>query len=323
MKQQLTIHMIVKNNESTIEDCISSFESINCNFLIADLGCGDKTIENIDKKKAKIIRLSCKDDMSELKNNMIQQTDSEWILFIEPWEKIIIGQENILKAACGKPEIYSFNIIQGDILSKEIRLWHRSKNLCYKNPVFETIEKTSIALDVYVSCKGSRPVEKRVISQWINKNPLSPDPFYYMACWELTNNNWDSFINYAELFLHQQKKKTMSTYMTEYYLSMIQCYVKKNYQNAMQHIFSCIIKNPTMAEFWCLLGDIHCAVKQYEKAIDFYDNAIILGSRRKINSEWPMEISKYKQYPEKMIESCKKIMLNTKVYERLDDVIKK
>jgi hypothetical protein len=45
MKQQLTIHMIVKNNESTIEDCISSFESIN--FILTNRNTTKKEqIEN-------------------------------------------------------------------------------------------------------------------------------------------------------------------------------------------------------------------------------------------------------------------------------------
>jgi tetratricopeptide (TPR) repeat protein len=135
-----------------------------------------------------------------------------------------------------------------------------------------------------------------------------------MACNELLDKNWDSFINYADLYLHQQKKPTISYYMTHYYMSMVLCYMKKDYKNSLNHIVNCIIKKPTMAEFWCMLADIFYAIKQYDKAFSFYNNAKILGSRRLAACDWPMEISKYDQYPTKMIDSCKKMMKNTTLY---------
>jgi hypothetical protein len=60
-----------------------------------------------------------------------------------------------------------------------------------------------------------------------------------------------------------------------------------------------------MAEFWCLLGDIHYSLlKEYDKAYSFYDNAIFLGKKRLKSDLWPMEISKYSDYPEEMKKSC-------------------
>jgi tetratricopeptide (TPR) repeat protein len=68
-----------------------------------------------------------------------------------------------------------------------------------------------------------------------------------------------------------------------------------------------------MAEFWCLLGDIYYKQNKYEKSIAFYQNAMDLGSRRKNSDTWPLEISKYKTYPSKMINNCNK-MINQKIY---------
>ncbi len=76
----------------------------------------------------------------------------------------------------------------------------------------------------------------------------------------------------------------------------------------------CLAKKPTMAEFWCLLGDVYYDAKDYDKAKEFYENAVILGSRRLKDDGWPMEISKYKEYPQKMIEACKKIKTSSKLY---------
>ena len=62
-----------------------------------------------------------------------------------------------------------------------------------------------------------------------------------------------------------------------------------------------------MAEFWCLLGDAYYKNRNYIKAMSFYENAIFLGSRRKTDDEWPLEISKYSEHPNKMIESCRNL----------------
>ena len=102
--------------------------------------------------------------------------------------------------------------------------------------------------------------------------------------------------------------------MTQYYCSMVNCYIKKQYNTAIKFLLPCVAKKPTMAEFWCLLGDIYYALKDYERAKTFYENAIILGSRRLKNDDWPLEISKYKESPQKMIEGCISIFKNQTIY---------
>jgi tetratricopeptide (TPR) repeat protein len=95
---------------------------------------------------------------------------------------------------------------------------------------------------------------------------------------------------------------------------MVYCYIKYDYKSALESILPCIAKKPTMAEFWCLLADIYYATKDYEKAKSFYENAIILGGKRLRSDEWPLEVSKYKDYPQKMIDSCEKIKQSSHVY---------
>ena len=53
---------------------------------------------------------------------------------------------------------------------------------------------------------------------------------------------------------------------------------------------------------------------KFEKAFHFYENAKFLGSRRLKNDDWPFDIDKYKIHPEKMMESCKNILQNSKQY---------
>ena len=54
MTTPLTIHLVVKNNESTIKETLDSAKQLNSDILIGDLGCTDNTIE-ICKKYTKNI----------------------------------------------------------------------------------------------------------------------------------------------------------------------------------------------------------------------------------------------------------------------------
>ena len=54
----LTIQILVKNNESTIEECLNSILDLDCQLLIGDFGCSDRTIEICKKHKAEVYPLS-------------------------------------------------------------------------------------------------------------------------------------------------------------------------------------------------------------------------------------------------------------------------
>jgi hypothetical protein len=69
-----------------------------------------------------------------------------------------------------------------------------------------------------------------------------------------------------------------------------------------------------MAEFWCLLGDVYYALNDYEKAFQFFQNGLIIGKKRRMDCEWFMEISKYEEYPKKMMEACASIKKQTSLY---------
>ena len=54
----LTVHMVVRNNETTIQDTLDSLSSLDCRILVADLGSNDKTIDLCKNYHAEIIKLS-------------------------------------------------------------------------------------------------------------------------------------------------------------------------------------------------------------------------------------------------------------------------
>lgn len=320
MSPILTIQMLVKNNEDTIEYTLESLmplvHELNAEIIVGDLGCKDRTIEYCRTFGAKIVSLSLNDNLSKAKNHLIEKTDSKWIFCIEPYETILKGTECFESAIHLKPASYKATIIQGDVVTEQIRLWHRDMKLRYKNPVFETLsgpaQKSEICL--VVANHDNSELQLELAKKWLDSNPLTIEPMYYLACAYLARKNWKAFLDYANMYLHQEKRPSMSAIMTRYYCSMVKCYIEKNYQEAIQHLLPCLAERPLMAEFWCLLGDVYYTINQSEKARCFYENAAILGSRRLRDDDWPLEISKYKEYPEKMIEACDKIKQSSRIY---------
>jgi tetratricopeptide (TPR) repeat protein len=295
---------------------MESISELDSNILIGNLSSSDKTLSICKKfKNVSILDLSGVKDLSKAKNKLIETNKASWIFFIEPWE-FLIDDNELKKIAHSEVNSYKMNIIQNDVITKQIRLWHKDKKLKFKNPIYETIEdKHAKYSNVYIA--SNKPKDSNyldLIEEWRNYKPLSSEPLYYLAFYHLEKKEWNKFLNYANLYLHQEKTKNLSLTMTHYYCSMVKCYIEseKNIKDSIYHLLYCLSENPLMAEFWCLLGDIYYSTNDYNKAIHFYENAIILGSKRLKNDNYPIEISKYKEYPEKMIKNCLEIKEQTR-----------
>lgn len=313
----LTIHLIIQNNEPNIQNFLNSIKSkMNCNIIAGDIGCSDKTSDICKSYGVQVVKFSLNNDISQVRNDMSKLSKTKWNLFLEPWETIISGSECLFDLSKSKSNLFKINLLQEDILTKQNRIWNKESEIKFINPVYETLigKGEELPLFVAVGSESNKDLKVRLLENWINKNPLANEPIYYKSCFCLTEKNWDAFLNLSEVYLHQEKNDIVNVYMIRYYRCMVFCYIKKNYQEGIKCLLPCFLKKPTMAEFWCLLADCYYSAKSYDKAICFYENAMLLGSRRLKNDDWFMEISKYNDYPKKMIQKCIKIKESSKDY---------
>jgi len=313
MKAPITIQIIVKNHESVIEHCLQSISSLNANILIGDIGCEDNSIKISKQFTNNIKRLYIKDDMSKARNEMMHLSSTKWNFYIDPWETFLSGDINEIFEKTNN--CFKINVLQSDVLTKQIRIWNKDSGIFFKNPIYEYLDGDAINLPVYIKSEAYKnDLEKQILESWQKSFPFSSETIYYTACFNFKEKNWDSFLNYSESYLHQEKTKKKSYFMMLYYRSMVLCYMKKDFENAVKSLIPCLAEKPTNGEFWCLLGDIYYCLKDYERAKSFYENAKILGSRRLNDDDYPMEISKYKEYPEKLIKSCDAIKQSCSIY---------
>lgn len=294
----LTIHLLTRNHEHVVEKALQSVLPLDGKIVVGDLGSKDRTVEICRKYSAEVHNIEFEDDYSAARNALPL---SEINLYIQPWEVLVSGHEAIrtCKAASAALQVF-----QDDNITKEIRLWTEGK---FINPIFETLDvQSQLNIEGIIYCRENEQNYEetfRIIEKWQEKEPIAPEPYYYKAHMFLAKKNYNEFVRLAEQHLFLEKTSISAT-MTRYHLAVVQAYLG-DLNTAIKHVLSCIAVNPLMAEFWCLLGDIHYKLRSYIRAAAFYENAIILGEQRLKSDSWPIQISKYKEYPERMMESCK------------------
>ena len=176
----LTTYLLVKNNSTTIEKTIQSILPLNGQIIVGDIGSTDNTIQ-LCQGCSNVVTVLFEDNYAEAKNKILDQSNSEWALFIEPWEVLVTGHSVIRNIVSTSPGSYHFQILQGGIITKETRLWHRSRNLKFINPVYETIhDKLSQPIDVIVYSKQALDLDHQL--ELVNKWQAVSDSHYYRSC---------------------------------------------------------------------------------------------------------------------------------------------
>lgn len=302
----LTIHLLTKNNQATIRTTLESLASIESQIMVGDFGSNDQTKKICLEFGAQVYDL-IGHQRHVARNKLLSLSSTSQHFWIEPWEAVIKGHAELSKFDSKAGYV---TILQDKILTHEVRLLN---NTCkFINPVFEKVDvehaDESTAL---LSCLGSIDTNDAIIAldHWKIEDPFKPDPYHYHACLLLKESKYDEFITMAERYLFMDKSRSMASIMMRYYYAMVQLLHKHKFKPALQNLNLCLCEKPLMAEFWCLTGDVYYhLLHKFQEAREFYENAILLGSRRLREDKWPMDISKYKSYPNKMIESCNNIL---------------
>jgi glycosyltransferase involved in cell wall biosynthesis len=316
----LSIHLLVTDDLETVGTTLDSIQdhlpTASYEILVGDLGSTDGTAELCYERGCHVHKLTLSNGLGHARNALVALSQHEWQFYLEPWETLLKGHDFLYHRTQGPAPPMMFQVVKNGAVSKQPRLWTKGQGK-FVNPVFERLDVKAQDLGgvIAVGTRRSKGKEVELIQDWIDHSPTDASPHYYKACMLLGQRRWTEFESAAQAYLFREDpKEIMPVTMTRYYLGNIQCYVRKDASKAIQNVLSCIAARPLMAEFWCLLGDVHYhLMRKYEKALIFYRNALDLGKMRLTGDDWPMELAKYRDYPNKMIESCENIMRHTTV----------
>lgn len=100
-KYDLTIGMIVKNEEKNLEECIKALlpikEDISCEIIITDTGSTDKTIEIAEKYADKVLHFDWCDDYASARNVGVKESQGAWFMYVDADEVFEDGVAEVVK----------------------------------------------------------------------------------------------------------------------------------------------------------------------------------------------------------------------------------
>jgi tetratricopeptide (TPR) repeat protein len=296
----LTIYLLTRNNAPTIQKTLESILSLEGRILVGDLGSTDETV-SLCENHAEVFRLG--DMRRDAARNHLLEYESDLNFFIEPWEILAMGNASV-EAPC-----YTKIMNSNKLITKEIRFWKpgvRFINHTYERLNVETNRESNVVL--YSTGQRDYDYDLPLLEQWKADKPTDAAPYYYHACILLAQGKIREFFHMAEHYLFIDSK-SMSATMLRYYMAMAYLVHERKSTPALQNLNLCLSAQPLMAEFWCLMADVYYHIlNRFDSALEFYENAIIMGSRRLKNDKWPMDIAKYREYPQKMMKSCVEIL---------------
>lgn len=311
----LTTQIIIRNNKFSILNTLESIVPLNSKVLVANIGSNDGTVDLCREMGCQVFNFELGTGHDYIRNFMCQKSNTDWQLYLHPWESLIQGHQNIISE---KYDCTKITIIQNSFVSQETRVWKKSKGFQFRNPIYEILDTEGVGSDSCVSSLGDNDYKYNLerVKEWKDRQPANKEPYYYYAASLLALGMYDDFLNAAEHYMFLEPKPTKNNILNRYYYALVQVFHKRQVKPALQNLNICISIMPLMAEFWCLIGDIYYHLyNKFSTSKEFYENALLLGNRRLVDDGWPMDVSKYDEYPNKMILSCNEIISKNAIYK--------
>jgi tetratricopeptide (TPR) repeat protein len=301
----ITIQILVRNDENTIRAALESLGSLDARIVVGDLGSRDGTLSICRSFGADVVKPRWDNDYSKIRNELASDGLN---MYLDPWEVLAKGHE-LIAGIEANSAVY---VVRNGMVSKEIRLWAGSS---FVNPVYETIVDKDAQCFPGIAVIGGpgpdlREERSRIVADWMQRNPTSPEPYYYTAISRLENRKYEDFCAFARQYLAMEKNAGATAVMLYYHIAQIELHTG-DLGSAVNQLLRCLSLHPDMAEFWCLLGDMLYKVQKYENAAAMYENAMILGKRRRGDDPYPVDVAKYGVYPSKMIQNIKNLLDDT------------
>lgn len=144
---KLSVCILTKDNEDTIERTLASVKDFADEIVILDSGSKDKTISIAKSYNCKIYNYSWEDDFSKARNTCISYATFDWILILDSDEEFINKVDIKKEVEENSYTAYALEIISYEDSLKtnvncQIRLFRNNQGYFYINPIHESIDNS-------------------------------------------------------------------------------------------------------------------------------------------------------------------------------------
>lgn len=291
----ISLCMIVKNEEKTLNRCLTSIMEACDEIIIVDTGSTDKTKEIAQKFTSKIYDFKWIDDFSKARNFSFSKATKDYILWLDADD--VVSKENLKKIIELKNsneesnvDIFMFKYnIQFDQNNNPTfsyyreRLLRRLNNYLWLDPVHECIQISGNIKYLDIAVEHRKELNQaysnrnlKIYEKLINNGSLlsARQQFYYAR--ELYyNNKIKKAITQFNIFLKDEKAWIENKLSAS--LDLANCYVIiKNYDKAVDCLLKTFKYAPMRAEIICALAKIMQNLNKFNEAIQWYELALKL-----------------------------------------------
>ena len=295
----ISLCMIVKNEEDTLEKCLSSVKSIADEIVIVDTGSNDGTKEIAARFTDKIYDFAWIDDFSAARNFSYAQATKDYILWLDADD--IILPEDVVKIKSLKetmaPEIdvvmMKYNTgfdAQGRVIFSYFRerLSKRACNHRWREPVHEYLESGGKRINADICVTHAKPhgrIGGRNIciyeSLLAKGKELSPRGMYYYARELNDHGRYADAIRWFNLFLNSGQGWVEDNIAA--CGEMAGCYAAENmHQEALLSMLRSFDYDTPRAETCCQIGYYFKEQRKYRQAIFWF--GLVLNLEKDENS---------------------------------------
>ena len=308
MKPSISLAMIVRDSEKTLDRCLSSFSQISDEIIVVDTGSVDNTIDIARKYTNKIYHFKWINDFSAARNfsfskctgDFIHWCDSDDYMLSEDIAKLKAYDFSdkeilILPYAYSHDEFGSVNCF----VPRE-RIIKRSLNPVWQKRIHEYLPmngKITITDIVTHHDKQGGTSERNleILQAIIAEGDIDSRNFFYLAKELQDSGKNDDALKYFQQFVSMPGAFWEDVFRSYHYMAQIWLQ-RGDEAKFKENLYKSIDMEERRAEPYCLMGDYYMGKQQWDKAIHWLNIATNVRRPKELLSAYQPEYNTWIPY---------------------------
>lgn len=302
MSTTLSLALIIKNVEKTIDRCLSDFSKIADEIIVVDTGSTDNSIEIVKKHTDKIYHFKWIDDFSAARNYSFSKCTKDFIVWIDGDDYACEDDlKKIREIDYSDKEIILIDYVYAHdefgkdrlIVPRE-RIIKRSLNLKWEGEIHEIIPlsggkywKAPGIKTHHNKQQGTSERNLAILERIVKQKPTARNTLY-LAKEYLDFGKYDDSLQYFQKFLEFEGNYWEDIYIAHYKMAL--CYLHKDDEAKLkEHMFEAIKVEDRWAEPYCHLALYYMNKQQWDKAIQWYEIATKIRRPKDLTTSYQPE----------------------------------
>ncbi|MBC7474693.1 MAG: tetratricopeptide repeat protein, partial [Candidatus Sericytochromatia bacterium] len=307
----LSVCILTKNEENSIEKAIRSVKKIADEIIILDTGSVDKTVKLVQDSGVKIFHTKWNDDFAHARNELMSHATMDWVLMLDADECLSESSSEKVKAILtnlDKTKVYLPRIInhidKNNMDEKQehyvVRILPNNKDIRYiraiheypiiNNDLLDSENIREIELIHYgytnkaVISKNKVVRNRLILQKMFDQDPTDPLNSFYLAENYKDENNFDKVLYFSENTLNilENKQNVSLRHQYQNIFEMSQVNIldaliildkKEEARSKFELFTNYLAKRP---DFWFLYGNLELKSNNNDQAIKYYHQALSL-----------------------------------------------